>query len=227
MRLVDWGFVAAGLMTAGAVVTLIGGSPGWAGLLVISALVLLGLLIAWSRRHPGPMPYAWRWILRISPLATARLKGVLNPRAGEHLLEIGPGVGHHAIAIAPDLLPAGELEVIDVQQAMLDAVMDRVGAAGITNVFARQADATDLPFQNASFDGAYLSAVLGEIPNRDRALRELHRVLRTGGRLVVSEVLIDPDYIPLRRLIREAAAAGFRFEKKKGNAVAFAARFVR
>lgn len=171
------------------------------------------------------MPFACRWVLGISPLATNRLRDLLRPSPGERMLEIGPGLGHHALAIAPALRPDGELEVLDVQQEMLDAVMKRVRAAGVDNVFARQGDASALPYELDRFDAVYMNAVLGEIPDRERTLRELHRVIKPSGRVVIAEVLIDPDYIPLRRLVREFEAAGYIFERKVGTALAYAAKF--
>lgn len=227
MRAVDWGFAGAVILTVAAGVTVFAGSPRTAGGLAVSAVCLLAGLTAWSRRNPGPMPYACRWILAISPFATPRLKKILQPRPGERLLEIGPGLGHHAIAMAPELLPGGELTVADIQQEMLDAMMARVNASGVTNIVPRQADASRLPFESTTFDAAYLSAVLGEVPNRQAALNELHRVLKPGGRLIVAEILIDPDYVPLKRVIREAEAAGFHFDAKTGSWLAYAARFVR
>lgn len=227
MRPVDWGFVAAGLGAAVSVFALVTGRAAVASSLALVSVTVLGLLVVWSRRHPGPMPYAYRWILRFSPMTTSMLKRALVPRSGERLLEIGPGVGHHALAIAADLLPGGEIDVVDVQQEMLDAVMARVRSAGIGNVFAMQGNATALPYEKGTFDAAYLSAVLGEIPNRTLAMSELNRVLKPGGRLVVAEVVIDPDYISLNRLVEEAAAAGFTFEQKAGSLFAYAASFRR
>lgn len=227
MRAVDWGFIAGGLMLAAAIAAFIGGSAGAAGALVAAAILVISILTVWTRRHPSAMPYACRSVLAISPLGTSRIMRVLRPQPGEQLLEIGPGVGHHAAAVAAALLPAGSLEVIDVQQQMLDAVMKRMRLAGLSNVSANLADGSGLPFEAGAFDGAYMSAVLGEIPNRAAALGELHRVIRPGGRLVVAEVVIDPDYVALRRLIREASKAGFRFEEKAGAAIAYAARLAR
>lgn len=143
------------------------------------------------------------------------------------MLEIGPGVGHQAVAIAAALRPGGELEVVDVQQPMLDAVMERVRSAGLDNVFAQQADATSLPYSDETFDAAFMSAVLGEVPDRASALRELHRVMKPNGRLVIAEILIDPDYISLKGLKSEVTRARFHFERSIGTPFAYAAKFAR
>ena len=60
------------------------------------------------------------------------------------------------------------------------------------NLELRQGDATSLPYEDASFDGAFLVTVLGEIPDQEKALRELRRVLRPGGRVVFGETVARP-----------------------------------
>ena len=227
MRPYDWLFVAAGVSGLTAVAAILSGRSALAWASGVSALASAVGVTVWSRRHPSPMPFAFRGILRLSSLGIRFLKPLLAPKAGERMLEIGPGVGHQAVAIAAALAPGGELEVLDVQQPMLDAVMERVRRAGLDNVFARQADATSLPHAGYTFDAAYMSAVLGEIPDRDSALRELHRVLKPTGRVVIAEILIDPDYISLKRLKIEAARAGFVFDRSIGTPFAYAARFRR
>jgi ubiquinone/menaquinone biosynthesis C-methylase UbiE len=72
----------------------------------------------------------------------------------------------------------------DLQQEMLDHTMRRAAEAGVRTIEPRRGDARELPYADATFDAAYLVAVLGEA-----ALRELARILRPGGRLVVGAVL--------------------------------------
>ena len=225
MRAHDWASLLAMAGGAAVVVALLRGRLVWA--LLWGAVTLAAGMAArtWSRRNPGPMPYALRWTLYLIPHAPSQLKKLLEPVKGEHILEIGPGVGHHALAVAGALAPGGVLDVLDVQQEMLDAVLRRAHAAGISNISARQGTAHELPYPDGAFDGAYLSAVLGEIPDQAQALRELRRVLRPNGRLVVTEGILDPDYVPFAALRELAARAGFVFERKLGPGFAYMARF--
>ena len=82
---------------------------------------------------------------------------------------------------------------------------------------ARVADVYALPFDDGEFDLIYMIAVIGEIPEPQRAMREFWRVLSPAGTLVFSELLMDPDYPLPRSLIRQAAGAGFRLRKRLGN----------
>jgi ubiquinone/menaquinone biosynthesis C-methylase UbiE len=81
------------------------------------------------------------------------------------------------------------------------------------------------PDPSHSFDAAYLVGVLGEIPDPPAALRQLHRVLKPSGRLVVSEVFIDPDFISLADLRRKVKEEGFVFDHSTGSAFAYSAIF--
>src|SRR4051794_37662571 len=151
----------------------------------------------WWRRHPSACPYGQRfWVEAPHPFITrARLVDALDPRPGQRILEVGPGTGYHSLAVADALRPGGTLELVDVQRAMLDHTLGRAHEAGLTNIHGTESDARTLPFESASFDAAYLVAVLGEIPDQDAALRELRRVLRPGGRLVVGELFGDPHMV--------------------------------
>ncbi len=181
----------------------------------------------WSRRDPMPMPYAMRWVLLFPrPYQTPRqLMRILDLQRGERLLEIGPGIGVHALPIASSLAPNGVLDVLDIQQEMLNDLVHRATQAGITNIVSTQGDARKLPYPDRSFDGAYLIGVLGEIPDRDVALQELRRVLKPNARLVIGEIFIDPDFVRLSELQHRMSRAGFAFEGKSGPRLAYLARF--
>ena len=227
MRLHDFtGFatLAAILHTLGCV--LFGNWP--AALVGVVAVIVLGALTRyWSVTEPGPMPYLLRWTLAFprGNLSPKHLKTLLEPRRGERMLEIGPGTGIYSIPIAQALGSDGALDVLDVQQEMLDEVTARARTARVANLTATRGDARSLPYPDAAFDAAYLVGVLGEIPDEAAALRELRRVLKPQGRLVVGEVAIDPDFVRLGPLRERTGAAGFALDRRQGNALSYLARF--
>jgi ubiquinone/menaquinone biosynthesis C-methylase UbiE len=184
---------------------------------VVGAGVAAGAAI-WWRTHPSACPYGQRfWVEAPHPFITrARLREALRPRAGETVLEVGPGTGYYTLAVAGWLQPGGVLHAFDVQQEMLDHTMRAAGREGVTNVVPRQGDARALPYADDSFDAAFLVTVLGEVPDQDAALRELARVVRPAGRIVVGELVGDPHMVAIGALARRARAAGLRVERRVG-----------
>src|SRR5215470_11393891 len=208
MRRHDWaGFAALGAFLFG-LVQLVRGQLASSLAAVVVAAVAGMLTRRWSLRYPGPMPHLLRWTLLVprGNQSPRHLEEILGPRVGERLLEVGPGIGIHAVAVARSLGPDGTLDVVDVQQRMLDDVLRRACAAGIGNIIAQRADAGRLPYADGTFDGAYLVGVLGEIPDGQAALRELRRVIKPGGRLVIGEVVFDPDFVSFGSLRVRAEA---------------------
>jgi ubiquinone/menaquinone biosynthesis C-methylase UbiE len=175
----------------------------------------------WWRRNPSACPYSQRfWVEAPHPFITrARLREILEPAPGERLLEVGPGTGYYSLPVAEWLSPGGRLDVLDLQQEMLDHTLRRAGEHGIGNIRPVLADARELPYADDSFDGAFLVTVLGEIPDQGAALRELRRVVKPGGRIVVGELFGDPHMVTHSALARRAEAAGLRTGRKLGGAL--------
>jgi SAM-dependent methyltransferase len=197
-----------------------------------AALIAAGGLLAgalWWRRNPSACPYGQRfWVEAPHPLITrARLHEVLDPRPGERVLEIGPGTGYYTLDVAERVLPGGRVDILDLQLEMLDHTLRRASERGIANIAPARADARRLPYPDAGFDAAFLVAVLGEIPDQPAALRELARVLKPGGRLVVGELFGDPHWVSPGRLRARAEAVGLAFDLRSGPPVGYFARFVR
>jgi ubiquinone/menaquinone biosynthesis C-methylase UbiE len=204
----------------------------------------VGAAALWWRRNPSACPYGQRfWVEAPHPVVTPeRLRSVLRPEPGERVLEIGPGTGYYtldmaewvgggatgepvaAVGRAEGAVGDGTIEIFDLQQEFLDHTMRRAAERGLANVVPTQGDATDLPYEDASMDAVVLTAVLGEIPDRAAALREIRRVLKPGGRLVVGELFGDPHFTTLSSLRRQAAEAGLAFESNSGNWFAYFAR---
>jgi SAM-dependent methyltransferase len=181
----------------------------------------------WWRQNPSACPYGQRfWVEAPHPIITRdRLRQVLLPEPGERLLEIGVGTGYYSLEMAGWVGPEGRLELFDLQQKFLDHVMRAAGGSGLTNLVPTQGDATALPFENASVDAVILTAVLGEIPETAGALREIRRVLKPSGRLVVGELFGDPHFTTLGSLKGQAGDAGLNYQEHSGSWFGYFARF--
>ena len=218
------------LVTAWAFVSAISGlirlDPPNAAVWAAVALISGGAARYWSAKYPGPMPHVLRWLLYLPRPghSAGRLARILELNPGERMLEIGPGIGIHALPTAASLGP-GVLEALDIQGAMLDDLMRRAQRRGIKNIVPTQGDARELPYPDDTFDAAYIMTALGEIPETDKALGELRRVLKSGGRLVIGEFFLDPDFVSPWTLRRELARAGFEFRKQLGFMPVYLARF--
>jgi ubiquinone/menaquinone biosynthesis C-methylase UbiE len=187
----------------------------------------VGAVALWWRKNPSACPYSQRfWVEAPHPLITRdRLREILEPRAGERLLEIGPGTGYYTLELAAWVGDQGAIEILDIQQQMLDHTIRAARERGLWNVNPTRGDAQELGWDEDSFDAAILITVLGEIPDQDAALREIARVLRPGGRLIVGELFGDPHMVTLGSLQRRAEAAGLRFERRVGPKLGYFARF--
>ena len=180
----------------------------------------------WWRKNPSACPYGQRfWVEAPHPIITReRLRSVLRPAPGERLLEIGVGTGYYSCELAEWVAPGGTLELFDLQQEFLDHVMRAAGERGLSNLVPTQGDATRLPYEDASVDAVILTAVLGEIPDTAAALREIRRVLKPGGRLVVGELFGDPHFTTRASLERMGAEAGLALAEHSGNWFGYFAR---
>jgi ubiquinone/menaquinone biosynthesis C-methylase UbiE len=195
-------------------------------LAIVAVLGVLGYSL-WWRRNPSAMPYWQRFFVELPHpgITRGRLIGILEPQPRERVLEVGPGTGYFALAVAKQLGDRGKLEVYDLQQEMVDHVMNRAKERGVDNIRGWTGDAQEMLFEKNRFDAAYLTLVLGEIPDQDAALRELARVVKPGGRVVVGEIVLDPHFVTFASLCERAERAGLELDTRVGGGFAYFARF--
>jgi demethylmenaquinone methyltransferase/2-methoxy-6-polyprenyl-1,4-benzoquinol methylase len=107
-------------------------------------------------------------------------------RPGQRVLDVAGGTADLAIQFARRVGASGEVVLTDINPAMLALGRDRMLDAGIMAP-AVQCDAEHLPFADAHFDCVSVAFGLRNMTRKDRALAEMHRVLKPGGRLLVLE----------------------------------------
>jgi len=149
---------------------------------------------------------------------------------GMTVMELGCGPGTYTIDAARTIGEKGKLYAVDIQQAMisrLEKSMKNPENRDVNNIEPKVASAYELPFSDKSLDLVYMITVLQEIPDKQRALEEIRRVLKDNGILVVSEFLPDPDY-PLRRTTKKLCEkAGFKLKESKGNLFNYTMQFIK
>jgi FkbM family methyltransferase len=114
----------------------------------------------------------------------------LELQPGMAVLDVGCGPGRVAIPIASKVGPEGEVVAVDIQPGMLRRAQKKARAAKVTNIRFLEAAVGEGKLPRDRFDRALLVTVLGEIPDRERALREIFDALKPGGRLSVTEVIL-------------------------------------
>lgn len=132
---------------------------------------------------------------------------LLAPVPGSRILEVGCGLGDDAAALAARVAPGGSVLAIDGSQAMVEEARRRHD--NVDGLSFEVADATQLPYQSASFDGCRIDRVLQHIADPGAAIAEMARVLRPGGVLVAFDndwetLTIDSPNRPVTRTILNA-----------------------
>lgn len=148
-------------------------------------------------------------------------------RPGMRVLEVGCGSGAYTTFVARAVGPAGRVYGLDIQPDMLRQIRNKLTRPENQDIAIDliHGSAYELPLADASLDVAYVVTVLQEIPDRERALREVRRVLKSGGTLAVTEFLPDPDY-PLRSTtVKIGAEAGFTLDEIAGDFWNYTVRF--
>jgi len=102
-------------------------------------------------------------------------------KAGDRVLEVGVGTGINAGLYPTSCVVTG----IDLSEPMLEKARERVVRKGLSNIRLLAMDAADLKFPDNSFDIVYAPYVISVVPDPVAVVREMRRVCRPGGRLVI------------------------------------------
>jgi SAM-dependent methyltransferase len=136
-----------------------------------------------------------------NPTAIAEL------RPGETVVDLGSGAGLDCFLAARRVGPTGRVIGVDMTDEMLARARENAARGGFTNVEFRKGDIEALPLEDASVDVILSNCVLNLVPDKRKAFAEIARVLKPGGRMAVSDIVLERPLPPDLRDDAEAYAA--------------------
>ncbi|HSJ52627.1 MAG TPA: arsenite methyltransferase, partial [Anaerolineae bacterium] len=125
-----------------------------------------------------------------NPIAVAEL------RPGETVLDLGSGGGIDCFLAARQVGPQGRVIGLDMTPDMIRLAQTNAKKVGATNVEFRFGEMEDIPLPDASVDVIISNCVVNLSPDKDAVFQEAYRVLRPGGRMSISDIVVDGDLPP-------------------------------
>jgi SAM-dependent methyltransferase len=150
-----------------------------------------------GRRACELLGYPAEQLDRLPPTAVESFAGVGYPfaaeviRSGDTVLDIGSGSGTDALIAAGMVGAGGRVIGLDLTEAMRDKLRANAAAAGMANLEVLAGNAEAIPLPDSSVDVVTSNGVLNLVPDKPRAMREIARVLRAGGRLQLADIVVQ------------------------------------
>jgi arsenite methyltransferase len=156
-------------------------------------------------------------------------------REGDVVLDLGSGSGTDALISAKLVGPRGRVYALDMTAPMREKLQAAAASAGVTTLQTIEGDAESIPLPDASVDVVTTNGVLNLVPDKPRAIAEIYRVLRPGGRLQIADIALarpvserfrqDPQMwaecvvgaVDESRYLEMLRAAGFEGVESLGN----------
>jgi SAM-dependent methyltransferase len=129
---------------------------------------------------------------------------------GEVVLDLGSGAGIDLFLAAKKVGPGGRVIGVDMTDAMIAKARQNIEAAGAGNVEVRKGIIEELPVEDSSVDWVISNCVINLSPEKPRVFAEIARVLRPGGRMLVSDIVAEelPPEIARSRHLYSSCLAG-------------------
>lgn len=144
-----------------------------------------------------------------NPLAFSAVK------PGDVVLDLGSGAGIDLLLAAKKVGSKGRVIGVDMTDAMIAKARENIAAAGLTNVEVRKGIIEELPVEDGSVDWVISNCVINLSPEKPRVFAEIARVLKPGGRMLVSDIVAEelPAEIAGNRRLYSSCLAGAIGEK--------------
>lgn len=133
-----------------------------------------------------------------NPTALASLK------LGETVLDLGSGAGFDCFLAASRVGKEGKVIGVDMTPEMIEKARENASNGGYTNVEFKLGDIEEIPIADASIDVVISNCVINLVPSKDKVFREIFRILKNGGRFIISDMVLLEN-IPDK--IKESAGA--------------------
>jgi arsenite methyltransferase len=139
-----------------------------------------------------------------NPLAFSEVK------EGDVVLDLGSGAGIDVLLAAKKVGPAGRAIGIDMTPEMLAKARENIAASGMSNVEVREGIIEELPVESESVDWVISNCVINLSPEKSRVFTEIARVLKPGGRMLVSDIMVEelPAVIRENQTLYSSCVAG-------------------
>jgi arsenite methyltransferase len=136
-------------------------------------------------------------LAELPPSAPGEFFGCGNPlaladvRPGDTVLDLGSGAGLDLVLAGRRVGPQGRVFGVDMTDVMIERARRNVAASGLTNVEIHKGLIEALPLADASVDWVISNCVISLSPEKERVFSEVARVLRPGGRMLISDIVVD------------------------------------
>lgn len=164
----------------------------------------------------GMAGYETSDILPLNSDAAASSFGCGNPLAfggvkeGDTLLDLGSGAGFDLILASKKVGPTGRVIGVDMTEAMIAKARENISKEGLTNVEVLFGLIENLPVESDSVDWVISNCVINLSPEKERVFSEIHRVLKPGGQMLVSDIVTKnlPDWLRQDTAVYAACVGG-------------------
>jgi arsenite methyltransferase len=141
--------------------------------------------------------YSGEWLENVPETSIESFAGTGNPfsldeiKPGEKVLDLGSGAGIDSLIASAMVGPTGQVIGVDMTAAMLNKARRAAQEAAVANVEFRKGYLEELPVEDEWADVIISNGVFNLVPGKARALAEMYRTLKPGGRLQLADILVE------------------------------------